>query len=71
MDLLDTQGSSNSVKSKVNVITLKTVFQMTDAHLPIPEPPPPLGAWWRLYALVLGALVLVILLLHSFTRIFS
>jgi len=44
---------------------------MTDAHLPNPEPPPPLGAWWRLYALVLGALVLVILLLHSFTRFFS
>lgn len=35
------------------------------------EPPPVLGAWWRLYALVLVALALVIAALAWLTRTFS
>lgn len=37
-----------------------------------PKPGPPvLGSWNRLYALVLGMLLLDILLFHAFGRIFS
>jgi hypothetical protein len=35
------------------------------------EEPPPLGAWWRLYALVVGELILTILLLWWLTRAFA
>ncbi len=36
-----------------------------------PEPPPPiLGTWARLYALVLGGLALCILLFWAFSRTF-
>jgi hypothetical protein len=35
------------------------------------EPPPILGSWPRLYALVLGVLVVLILLFGAFTRAFS
>jgi hypothetical protein len=39
---------------------------------PGPEPGPPvLGTWKRLYALVLGMLLLDILLFYAFGRIFS
>jgi hypothetical protein len=34
------------------------------------EPPPVLGTWNRIYALVLGALVLWIILLAVFGRVF-
>ncbi len=34
------------------------------------EPPPVLGSWNRLYALVLGALVLCIALFYLFGRVF-
>lgn len=35
------------------------------------EPPPPLGTWRRLYALVLGVLALLIALFTLFTRHFA
>lgn len=35
------------------------------------EPPPVLGRWWRLYALVLLDLALCILLLRVFGRAFT
>lgn len=35
------------------------------------EPPPVLGRWRNLYALVLGGLVLWILLLHLFSRAYA
>jgi hypothetical protein len=35
------------------------------------EPPPILGSWTRVYTFVLGFLVLVILTLYAFMRIFS
>lgn len=35
------------------------------------EPPPVLGAWSRLYALVLIELALCILLFYAFERVFS
>ncbi len=34
-------------------------------------PPPILGTWPRLYALVLGTLVLVVVLLHWLSRVYS
>ena len=34
------------------------------------EPPPVLGSWNRLYALVLGVLALCITLFHLFGRVF-
>ncbi len=37
---------------------------------PAEEPPPVLGSWGRLYALVLGMLALAILLLGLFSRAF-
>jgi len=36
-----------------------------------PEERPPLGSWPRLYALVIGALVLDVVLFYLFTRTFS
>jgi hypothetical protein len=33
-----------------------------------PEPPPPLGSWGRLYAIVLGALALELVLLGWLTE---
>jgi hypothetical protein len=35
------------------------------------EPPPLLGAWWRLYLAVIGWLALLILLFYSFARRFA
>ncbi len=35
------------------------------------EPPPFLGAWPRVYAVVLGYLAALILLFYAFTRFFS
>jgi len=35
------------------------------------EPPPPLGSWGRLYAVVLGVLALMIALLWAVTRAFA
>ncbi len=34
-------------------------------------PPPILGTWPRLYALVLGTLVVVVLLLYGLSRVYS
>lgn len=42
----------------------------TDRH-PDDERRPPLGSWPRLYAVVLGTLVLLIVLFTLFTRAFS
>jgi hypothetical protein len=45
---------------------------MTELELTPMEPPPPiLGAWSRLYALVLIELALCILLFYLFERVFS
>lgn len=48
---------------------------MTDHRLPGPrlgeQPPPVLGAWWWLYALVAGWLAVLIALFWAFTRAFS
>ena len=35
------------------------------------EPPPVLGSWNRLYALVLGELLLCVLFFYLFTQVFS
>ena len=35
------------------------------------EPPPFLGAWTRVYVLVLGCLLIVIVALYAFQRFFS
>jgi hypothetical protein len=35
------------------------------------EPPPVLGAWWRVYTLVLGVLAVLVLLFHLFARRFA
>ena len=35
------------------------------------EPPPVLGSWNRIYALVLGELLLCILLFRLFAKVFS
>lgn len=40
-----------------------------DAHTR--EPSPPLGSWRRMYALVIGADIVIIILLTLFTRHFS
>jgi hypothetical protein len=37
----------------------------------VEDPPPILGSWRNFYALVLGMLVLDIVMLYLFTRIFS
>ncbi|MDX1383349.1 MAG: hypothetical protein R3190_06870 [Thermoanaerobaculia bacterium] len=46
---------------------------MSEPNPPQPEPEdrPPLGSWGRIYAVVIGNLVLLILLLIWFTRTFS
>ncbi len=36
-----------------------------------PEPTPPLGRWRRLYALVIGVLILDIVLLWIFAQVFA
>ena len=43
----------------------------SDRPLPDREPSPPLGSWPRMYALVIGFDLLVILLLTLFTRYFA
>jgi hypothetical protein len=35
------------------------------------EPPPILGRWWRVYLVVIGWLVLLILIFYSFSRRFA
>ena len=41
---------------------------MSEPPPPIDEPPPLLGSWRRLYVLVLGELMLLVLLFHALTR---
>ena len=43
----------------------------TDGSRESSDERPPLGTWRRMYALVLGALVLEVLLFYLFTRIFE
>jgi len=43
----------------------------TPAKVVVEEAPPILGSWRNFYALVLGVLVLDILMLYLFTRLFS
>lgn len=38
---------------------------------PDAAPPPILGSWPRMYALVLGTLVVVVLLLYGLSRVYS
>jgi len=40
-------------------------------HSALEEPPPFLGAWWRVYLAVIGWLALLILLFYSFARRFA
>ena len=50
---------------------------MTEAGEPVPPeathevPPPVLGSWNRMYALVIGVLILCIALFYAFARAFS
>ncbi len=43
----------------------------TEAGAPEDEPPPILGSWRNLYAIVLGWLALLIVVFYLFTRYFS
>ena len=45
--------------------------QEPEPHQETDEEPPPLGSWNRIYAVVVGSLVVVIVLLILFTREFS
>ena len=44
---------------------------MTDPQHPTEPGPPVLGSWNRIYALVLGMLLVCIVLFYAFGRIFS
>lgn len=45
--------------------------KLTEPVAEVPEEAPPLGSWPKMYAVVLGVLVVDIVLLTVFTRVFS